>query len=698
MSKEMTARFPQYGIGWKMLGVLFNQMGRNAEALGPMRNAITLLPNDAEAHGNLGIILNGLGMLDEAAASYRRAIQLNPNVAGWYFNLGNIFMAQGKWQKSEDCYQCVLMLKADFPEVYNNLGIIRKAMGQPVEAEACYRRAIEIRPNYADAYNNLGSVLQYLGRPVEAEVSYKHAIQLEPARAESYSNLGNTLQELGRYHEAEASLRRALQLQPDHAQAYNNLGGTLKHMGRLQEAESCYRRALHISPEKAEVHSNLGATLMDMGRLHEAEQCYREALRINPEYFPAHSNLLFMMNYASNSNPEIGLAEAKFYGMKVSSKASAKFRDWSCNRQAKRLRIGFVSGDFRQHPIGYFLESVLKQIDPVSLELFAYPTYHAADEITARLQPRFAAWRPLCGMSDEDSARLIHGDGLHVLIDLSGHTQHNRLPVFAWKPAPIQVSWQGYLATTGVAEIDYFLADPYVAPIREAGHFTEEIWRLPECYMCFTEPAVALDVAPLPSLSTGCITFGSLNNLTKMSDATVALWAQILTAVPGSQLFLKTRLLSASEMRESVIRRYAQYGIPERRLILEGAGTLTRSEYLESYRHIDIALDPFPYAGCTTSIEGLWMGVPLLTKRGDRFESHLGETINCNAGLADWIAIDEDDYVAKAVNLSSDPERLASLRAGLRHQVLSSPLFDAPRFARNFEQALRGMWGRWLER
>ena len=294
-------------------------------------------------------------------------------------------------------------------------------------------------------------------------------------------------------------------------------------------------------------------------------------------------------------------------------------------------------------------------------------------------------------LGDEVAARLIHADGVHVLIDLSGHTTYNRLPVFAWKPAPVQVTWLGLPATTGVAEIDYVLGDPHALPAAYDGHFSETAWRLPESYLCLTPPASNVEVAPLPARSTGQVTFGSFNNLTKMNDAVVAVWARILDAVPGSRLLLKTKQLAEPAVCDRTLQRFAAQGIAPDRLLLSKIQA-SRDEHLASYNSVDIALDTFPYPGVTTSAEALWMGVPVLSMRGDRFMSGTATSIAHNAGLPDWVAADEDDYVAKAVAFASDLESLARLRAGLRPQVLASPLFDAPRFARNFEDALWGMW------
>jgi protein O-GlcNAc transferase len=282
---------------------------------------------------------------------------------------------------------------------------------------------------------------------------------------------------------------------------------------------------------------------------------------------------------------------------------------------------------------------------------------------------------------------------VHILFDLSGHTEHNRLPVFAWKPAPVQVTWLGLPATTGVAEMDYVLGDPHAIPAEYENHFSETVWRMPESCLCLTVPTSAVNVAPLPALAAGHVTFGSFNNLTKMNDTVVTVWARILKTVPNSRLLLKTKQLSDPAVCEMTRQRFAACGIAPERLLLGGT-VAAAGEHLAAYNKVDIALDTFPYPGVTTSVEALWMGVPVLSMRGDRFLSRTARSIAHNAGLPDWIAADADDYVNKAVASASDLDRLSALRSGLRQQVLASPLFDVSRFARNFEEALWVMWQR----
>jgi predicted O-linked N-acetylglucosamine transferase (SPINDLY family) len=486
-----------------------------------------------------------------------------------------------------------------------------------------------------------------------------------------------------------------LEIAPDFVDAHNNLGLALNQLGQFEAALASFRRALEIKPDYAKVHYNLGNALGNLGQHNEAVVSYRRALDIKPDYVKAHSSLLFTLNYTDHT-PEYCLEEALKYGRMVSRNLTFRFSAWQCTEHPKRLRVGLVSGDLCNHSVGHFIEGLITPIgpggiDPARIELFAYPTRHHEDELTARIRPYLSAWKSLVGKSDEAAARLIHADGVNILIDLSGHTALNRLPVFAWKPAPVQVSWLGLPATTGVAEMDYVLGDPHAIPSDYESHFSEAVWRMPESCLCLTVPSPPVKVAALPALSAGYVTFGSFNNLSKMNDTVVAIWARILKAVPDSRLLLKTKQLSDPAVCAKTRQRFAEWGIAPEQLLLQGTFA-SRDAHLDTYNRVDIALDTFPYPGVTTSVEALWMGVPVLSLRGDRFLSSTAESIARNAGLSDWIAADKDDYVFKAVEYASNLERLTALRAGLRQQVLASPLFDISRFAKNFEEVLWGMW------
>lgn len=693
LAMAMTITYPQIAFGWKVLGATLKKMGRTIDALIPMQKSIQLSPCDAEVHNNLGTALKDLGCLDEAEASCRRAIVLKPDYAEAHYNLGNTLKDLGRLDEAEASYRLTITLMPGFAEAHSNLGNTLKELGRLDETKACYRKAIALKPNFAEAHCNLGVVLQDLKHPDEAVASCREAIAIKPDFAEAHYNLGNAMHYLGHLAEAAASYRRAITVNPDFPEAYNNMGNCLKDQGRLAEAAAFYRQAIDFKPDYAFAHNNLGNALKDLGRLEEAEVSFRQAIAVKPGYDAAQSNLLFLLNYVASKDSVVRLEEARNYGLLVSAKVMEKFTAWQCNTKPSRLRVGLISGDFENHPVGHFLEGILAQFNPAKIELIAYPSINSSDDLTERIRPCFHNWKPLVGLSDEAAARLIHEDGVHILLDLSGHTAKNRLPVFAWKPAPLQATWLGYLATTGVAEMDYLIGDPHVTPPENDEHFTETVWRLPEVWGCFTPPDVKLEVNPLPALSAGCITFGCFNNLTKMNDTVVALWSRVLKDVPGSRLFLKTKQLDDKTVCDTTRQRFAAQGINPDRLMLEGSSP--RAKLLEAYNRVDIALDPFPYGGGTTTYEVLWMAVPIITLKGDRFLSRCGQSLAYNARLSDWIAEDADDYVAKAVVHTRDMNRLAVLRAGLRRHVLASPLFDAPRFARNLEEALWEMYDRW---
>ena len=598
----------------------------------------------------------------------------------------------GNFDSAEHLAKTLTQKYPGHPFGWKVLGSLMSQTGRLKEALIAKQQAVRLSSDDAEAHSNLGNTLRDLGRLTEAEHSVREAIQLKPDFADAHNNLGNVLKDLERLSEAESNYREAIRLKPDFAEAHNNLGNALIDLGRISEAESSFREALRLKPNYADAHSNLGNALIDLGRISEAESNYREALRLKPDFAEAHSNLLFGLNYAESISTQAALTEARRYGSTVSSRAVPKFTSWETPCNASKLRIGFVSGDLRNHPVGYFAQGLLEHLDRKQFELIAFPTTLKSDDLTIRIKPLCQGWIPIFGKTDREAAALIHQQSIHVLIDLSGHTDGNRLPVFSYKPAPVQASWLGYFATTGLAEMDYFLGDPHMAPKNEHHHFSEQVWNLPETWLCLTPPSQTIPVSPLPALKNRYITFGNFGNLSKMGEEVVKRWALILRCVPNSKLFLKARQLADAAVVRETQRRFANHDVAVDRLILEAPSA--RAEYLAAYNRVDMVLDTFPYPGGTTSSEALWMGVPVLTLKGDRFLSRLGESIARNAGQANWIAEDLDDYVNKAVAFASDLPRLADMRATLRQRVLETPLFDVERFARNFGEAVQSIFSR----
>ena len=394
------------------------------------------------------------------------------------------------------------------------------------EVESQARRLTGRFPDAALLWKLLGASLQMQGR--DALAAFQKAAELMPGDAEAHNNLGSVFQERGQLDDALASYRSALKIDPRFVEAHYNLGNALSELGRLEEAVDSYRSALKFNPNIAVIHSNLGAALQELGRIDEAISSCRRALELEPGLAVVHSNLLGMLNSTSGHTPAQCLEEARKYGKMVSQKVSSRFSTWQCADSPERLRVGMVSGDLHNHPVGYFLESLLANLDPARVELIAYSTNTTADALTNRIKPYFTAWKPLQDLGDDAAARLIHADGVHVLLDLAGHTEQNRLPIFAWKPAPVQVSWLGYFATTGMAEMDYLLADRVGVPESQRKNFTETVWYLPDTRLCFTAPAAAVPVAPLPALQNGYLTFGCFQNLSKVGDEVLAAWGKHL--------------------------------------------------------------------------------------------------------------------------------------------------------------------------
>ena len=651
---SMTKRFPEFSLGWKVLGAVLELTNRHGEAVAALQNAIRLAPNDASVFSSIGRIFFRKGYLDKAEHYTREALKLDEG----------------------------------FAEGHGNLGVILKRSGKLEEAAECYSRAIELDGGFAKAYFNLGNVQWALGRQKESEASLLKAVSLKPNYHEAFYNLGNIYVELGKHKAAEESFNKAISLEPNYVEAHNNLGNIQKKIGKLEDARRSYTHAIRLNPKYPIAFSNLGITLEELGEPTAAEINYETAIRLQPDLLEAHSNVLFL--YASKKfDPPYYLKLAKRYSDTVKKSGVPLTKKRASTRKNCKLRVGLVSGDFKAHPVGYFLEGLLSQVQSSKLELYAFPVNNVKDQTTERLKSLCHSWIPLLDKTNKEAAALIQKLGIDVLIDLSGHTAGNRLALFALKPAPIQASWLGYFASTGLTEIDYIIGDPFVTPKEEFHHFTEKVWQLPESYLCFTVPPNAPPVSALPALSNKFITFGSFTKLSRMTKEVVYTWTEILREVPYSKLYLKDKQLGFEAGRQSVISSFTDHGISADRLLLEGSSC--RAGYLECYNSVDIALSPFPYGGGTTSIEGLWMGVPVISKKGNHFLSHLGESIAHNTNLSDWIASDNEDYIAKAVSFSSNLESLSEMREGCREALVETPLFDIQRFARNFESALWSM-------
>ncbi len=687
---------PDFEIVYRNLCQCLLQDGQNEAARNILEKGISFFPDSADLHYFLGNLFVSEKDTAKAIAYYQKVLSIHPDNAGVLVLLGDIFKERGDLNQAVDCYRKALLLKPENIEAHNNLGATFQKLGNLEEAMACYGKVLALQPDSDTVNNNLGVVYREMGRLDDAAACFHKALSINPCYALAHSNLGIVLHAQGKLDAAVESYRKALSINPDYAEAHNNLASALRAQGKLGDAIEHFQKAISIKPHYAKAHSNLGLALSEQGRLVVSIESFRQAISLSlGDAAAVHSQLLYVLNFISACTPAQYLAEARLYGNKVMAQAKP-YMHWTVHptgHAPQPLRVGLVSGDFHNHPVGFFLESILGHMNPARIELVAYPTKWEEDDLTARIKPRFAAWHSIANLNEETAARQIHADGIHILIDLAGHTAHNRLPVFAWKPAPVQATWLGYWASTGVPAIDYLLADPISVPESHRTHFTETVWYLPDTRLCFTPPEKTgskLAISPPPALQKGYLTFGCFQNLTKVNDDVLALWGRIFDALPRARLRLQTKQLCYLGEREHLLQRLASVGIAPERVTLEGP--IPREDYLAAHAEVDIILDTFPYPGGTTTCEALWMGVPTVTLAGDTLLGRQGASLLTCVGLEEWIANNKEEYVALAVGHAADVNRLAQLRAGLRQKALASPLFDAPRFSRNLEDALLGMW------
>ena len=456
---------PDYAEAHNNLGVAFKDQGKLDEAVACWRRALELEPDYAEAHGNLGVAFKEQGKLDEAVACCRRAVELKPDDAEAHNNLGVAFKEQGKLDEAVACYRRALELEPGFAEAHNNLGVAFKEQGKLDEAVACYRRALELEPGFAKAHNNLGNALKDQGKLDEAVACYRRALELKPDCAEAHSNLGNALKDQGKLDEAVACHRRALELKPDCAEVHSNLGSALKKQGKLDEAVACFRRAVELKPDHAEAHLNLGAAFKDQAKLDEALACFRRALELKPDYAEAHSNLLYTLIFCPGYDARTLYEEHRRWDQRHAAPLARFIQPHRNDRSPdRRLKIGYVSPDFRSHSAGLLHRAAFLRARPRAFEIVCYADVVRPDGITARLRSYADAWRNITGLDHEQVAQRIRRDGIDILVDLTMHMARNRLLVFARKPAPVQVCWLAYPGTTGVSAIDYRITDPYLDP------------------------------------------------------------------------------------------------------------------------------------------------------------------------------------------------------------------------------------------
>jgi predicted O-linked N-acetylglucosamine transferase (SPINDLY family) len=599
----------------------------------------------------------------------------------------------GRLREAESIYRQVLQQIPREVNALHGLGYLTFRTGRGEEGMRLMREAIEVEPDLAHLHWGLAEMLHSAHREEEAAAEMSAVIRLQPDRADAYINLGLILLNIGRVEESAEACRRAIELDPKNPNAHNQMACAYLAMERPEDAADAAECALELGPGHAGAANNLGAARMMQGRVAEAVVAYRRAVRLQPDYAGAASNLLFTLHY-SDADAETIAAEHARWGKSIESGIGPPRQHRNNRDPERRLRIGYVSGDFRKHAIEYFIEPILANHDRTKFELTAYANNFSSDATTQRLRAYFTNWQPIHALSNEAVAELIARDEIDILIDLSVHTAGNRLGVFALKPAPVQMSYLGYPGTTGLTAIDYRItAGGLNRPDVNEG--PEKLLVLPHGYFCYQPPASSPDVTESPALSNGFVTFGSFNRLAKLSERAIATWTKILKTLPEAKLLLLSAGLGEPRTCTSLLHRFAAEEISPDRLIL--LPSTHEAGYREAHQRVDIALDSFPYNGGTTTLHALWMGVPVISLAGQRAVSRLGLNILNSIGLHESVAQSEAEFVEKACALAADLTRLNELRRGMRQRLQSSPVMNGGQFTRDLEALYRQAWLEWVQ-
>jgi protein O-GlcNAc transferase len=648
-------------------------------------------PN-AIGHFQRGNQLQLQNQLKAAESSYRLAIAADPAYAEAHNCLGVVLHQLGRDEESLAAHERALALKPDFVDAHNNAAVALQVFGRLDEALAHYERALALAPGHAGLHLNLGVLLQRRGRINEALEHYTLALELQPQLAFARLNLAYGLFNLARFADALAELDRYLADQPKDTNALMLRGRALEQLERLPEANECYLQVLSLAPMSGDAYMRLGALQRQRGEHEEAIANLRRAVAYAPDSPAAWEHLLLALNYAHGVSPaEIYAAHCEF-GRRFTP-AEAPSRHANPREPDRKLRLGYVSGDFRTHPVAQFMEPILEHHDRNALEIFCYYTLNYSDQVTERIKRHTAVWREVFAWPVEKLTEQIRADGVDILVDLSGHTGHHRLQAFARKPAPVQATWLGYLNTTGLEAMDWRITDRHAAPEGFEAYHSERLYRLPDCQWCYRAPAEAPSVAAPPSARTGRFTFAAFSNPAKITHEMIELWCKLLAKVPHANLLVVGQGLPsiAGKFRE----RIAPHGIATDRITLQGLRPF--ADYLALHNEVDVMLDTFPYSGGTTTCHALWMGTPVVSLVGETPASRGGASLLNAIGLPQLSAESSERYLDIALNLATDHAALKDLHAGLRERMLASPLMDIPRFTRNLEAAYREMWKSWCE-
>jgi protein O-GlcNAc transferase len=635
------------------------------------------------------------GKLVDAEKAYKKAIKINPDFAEAYNNLGNILVDKKQYAQAVQSYKKSLRKFPDNPMLLNNIGNALQFLGENDDAIRWLKEAIDKDPSYADAYNNLGNAHKACEDFEKALGFYKKALQLDSGLIDVYSNIGDVFCALKNWQAAKECYEKATIFKPGSYEAFLNLAVMQNKLEDYEGVVSSCNKSIDIKPDNPAAYFYRGCSFQFLGRLDEALVSYEKAIELKMPFLAACRNRNFLLNYFSQCSVDDVYRKHLEYEKHL--KLEVKRKKYKFNRESKSvLNVGYVSGDFRNHAVSYFFEPLAAAHDKGKFEIFCYYNDDIEDETTQRIKNYVNYWRDIYTMTDEQVVELVRNDNIDILVDLSGCTRGYRLPVFFCKPAPVQVTWLGYPNTTGLNAIDYRFTDEISDPPGQSDEvYTETLVRLPHGFLCFKGDDKISESECLPSNKKEYLTFGSFNNLNKVTDEVVALWSQLMASVPRSRLLLKSKVFASDKAKERYLLMFEKNGIDRSRLDLY-SWLSDKDGHLRLYDEVDIALDTFPYNGTTTTCEALWMGVPVVTLAGDRHASRVGASILTQVGLGHYIANDEKSYIDIGVGLAQDKDILMELRTGLRQKMKSSYLCDSADFARNIESKYCEMWDKYI--
>jgi len=646
----------------------------------------------------MAIRLHEAGDLAGAEAHYQTILHTDASNADATHLLGLIAHQRGEHVRAVAQIRAAIALNADKAIYHFNLGNALAALEQPQAAIASFRTATTLAPGHIGARANLAHALTLTGQHRDAAVELRYLLRQQPIAATRDALAAALIRcadadpaAAEAYDEAAALLQLTLEGADAPAETRLALAHCLQQRKHWSEAADQYLAVLLLQPANPQAHNSLANCYNQLGRIAEAIRHYRETYRLAPDFPEALASVLACLNYDPECTPAQSAAEHRQWAEQVAAPHYPRTVQFDYDRDPeRRLRIGYVSPDLRRHPVSAIFAPVLDAHDRDRVEPICYYNFAGEDAVTVRLKSLASRWRPVAGLSDDALCEQIRADRIDILVDLAGHTAHNRLLAFARRPAPIQVSWLGYFNTTGLATMDYFLSDPWCSPTGQESHYVERLLRLPHTRFCYQPPEYMPGVGPLPAESSGHITFGCLNNLSKLNVNVLALWGAVLSAIPKSRLLLQAAALDDAPNRTRFGALCAKHGIAPDRLELRGFVPIEQAP--ASYAEIDIALDPFPFCGGMTSLEALWQGVPLVTLAGETIAGRQSASMLMNLGLAELIAENAAQYLEIATHLAHDLPRIAALRSGLRARVAASPLMDYSMFTHALEAAYRDMW------